>query len=142
MFDFSSQINSNHIDTTGLATAEDAIFTGNIHTGDINVDMTAIGTYLSDDIIVPFEKDDKRFELVFTGTRADLYQQTVLAHLAGMCAASDTDNARIDLNVKGTWTRRTWKTRQGKEMSTLRLNVAQWSWDEGKGLRTAGHIPA
>lgn len=136
MFDFSKTIETTDvIDTRPIAEQDDHIF-GDLTTGTVRVGMTVIGNPLAEDIIVPFEKDGKRFELAFHGARADLYQQTVGADLAAIEAVGGTPE--LDIDVTGSWETRTWTKRNGEETKTLRLNVAQWS----VGTKVAGHLPA
>lgn len=135
MLDFSHDLNKDIIDTRAVAEQDDHLF-GDLHTGTVTVSLDVVGHPLAEDIIVPIEKDGKRCELAFTGARADLYQQTVGAHLAAIEAVGG--EPVIDIQVTGSWVKRDWTMRSGKTAQTWRLNVAQWVVN---GV-VAGHLPA
>lgn len=142
MLDFSKDIIAGTVDLRELTTAEDQELFSNIRTGEVRVGLKVVDAPNAKDIIVPVEKDGQKFELAFVGARADLYSQTVMAHLAGVAAFSESNDVAVDITAHGTWTKRHWTGRNGQKMTTLRLNVAQWDYDTGAGPQSGGHLPA
>jgi hypothetical protein len=142
MLDFSNDIIAGTVDIRALTAAEDQELFSNIRSGEVRVSLNVIDAPNANDIIVPVEKDGQKFELAFVGARADLYSQTVLAHLASVAAFAESNDVALDITAHGTWTKRHWTGRNGQKMTTLRLNVAQWDYDTGFGPQTAGHLPA
>ena len=134
MFDFTDQLTNAIIDTSA-DTSCDKVFT-EMTTGEVEIDLTMVTHPHADDIIVPFTKDGERFELAFEGARADAYYQTTAADMVAMEGAGF--EPKMTLKVTGTWVEREWTKRSGKVAKTMRLMVAQWSWND----KTAGHLPA
>lgn len=108
MLDFSKDIIDGTVDIQGLTAAEDQELFSNIRSGEVKVGLNVIDAPNAKDIIVPVEKNGQKFELAFFGARADLYSQTVLAHLASVAAFAESDDVALDITAHGTWTKRHW----------------------------------